>query len=133
MFAQPQPNDTIIVYFNQPIRNTGGSNVDVLIDADLNANGNRNDPGESGDTMDPSPWVLAASEPVNEPGSTFTNMASGYTTRYEFVWAPGANSIAIGTNVYVRFSRVVSTLGEYRTIWDEPIEMDAPAMAITQP
>jgi hypothetical protein len=133
MFAQPQPNDTIIVYFNQPIRNTGGSAVDVLIDADLNANGNRTDPGESGDTTDPSPWMLAPSEPVSEPGSTFTNMASGYTTRYEFVWAPGANSIAIGTNVYVRFSRVVSTLGEYRTIWDEPIEMDAPAMAITQP
>jgi hypothetical protein len=35
--------------------------------------------------------------------------------------------------VYVRFSRVVSTTGAYRTIWDQPITMDPPAVALTQP
>jgi hypothetical protein len=134
MAAQPQPGDLMIVTFNQPIRNTGGSATDVVFAQDINLNGNNTDPGEAGDTRDPSPFIISPNEPISEVGSTFANLASGYTTRYQFVLTnpPATASIALSTAVTVRFSRDIATLAEYRTIWDAPIEADATINMISQ-
>jgi hypothetical protein len=135
MAAQPQPGDVMVVTFNQPIQNTGGVAADVVFAQDINLNGNNTDPGEAGDTRDASPFRIIADEPIAESGSTFANLASGYTTRYVFALTnpPATASIALSTAVTVRFSRDIATLAEYRTIWDAPIEADATIMMISQP
>src|SRR5581483_10965446 len=97
--------------------------VDLTFSYDITQNNSQNDPGEVGDTKDPSPFVLVAAEPVAEPGYTFVNLPSGYTTRYEFGYG-GMVSVPLNTAVQIRFGRTAQTLGAYRTIWDIPVDAD---------
>jgi hypothetical protein len=123
--SQLEPGDTVVVTFNQPIKNIydPSNRVDFTFSYDITQNNSQNDPGEVGDTKDASPFVLAAVEPVAEPGFTFVNLPSGYTTRYEFGYG-GMVSVPLNTAVQVRFARTGQTLGAYRTIWDAPVDAD---------
>jgi hypothetical protein len=123
--------DRVIVVFNQPIRLVAGQNVEVLIDYDINnMNGKGDVPGEKsppGATMQQTNgFVTLPNEPIAEPMSTFANLASGYTTRYEFTYgAPGTVTVPTGTSFTLFFSEIPSSLNGYRTLWGTGVEADA--------
>lgn len=127
-----EPGDRVVVTFNQPIRLAGGQNVEVLIEADLDGMGGRgNIIGEkslpNATMQNTSGFPIVPMEPIAEPNSTFANLASGYTTRYEFTYPPGFLTVPIGTNFHVFFSEIPSSLLGYRTLWGGGIELDATA------
>lgn len=126
--------DRVIVTFNQPIRQVLSQQVEVLIELDLDGMGGRgNALGEKSlmgaMTPNTSGFPLFANEPVAEPMSTFSNMPSGYTTRYEFTYnGLGYLNVPVGTNFHVFFSEIPSSLFGYRTLWGTGIELDATAV-----
>lgn len=132
-----EPGDRVVVIFNQPIRNSGGQAVEVLIDADLNGDGMRRDQGEkslAGTTTPNSNGFQAfPAEPIAEPMSTFANMASGYTTRFEFTYpgtlgpvgmAMATVSVPVSTQFVALFGEIPSSLFGHRTLWGTAVETD---------
>ena len=124
--------DTVVITFNQPIRQLSAQ-AEVLIEADLNGSSVRGDAqGEKSLTGAMMPntngFPITQVEPTAEPNSTFTNLASNYTTRFEFAYnGVGYLNVAIGTVFHVTFSEIPSSLFGYRTLWGTGIELDATA------
>jgi hypothetical protein len=124
IMAELELGDSVVVTMNQPIKLVSGPEVQVTIDYDINNSGVKGDvAGEKGFTLGPSAFVLAANEPIAEVGSSFSNLPSGYTTRYQFFYGiPAVVPVPVGQVITAEFSKVPSTLGEYRTIWDQPLD-----------
>ncbi len=124
IMAELELGDSVVFTMNQPIKLVGGSPVQVTIDYDINNSGVKGDvPGEKGYTMGPSDFYLAPNEPIAETGSTFANLPSGYTTRYQFFYGiPATVPVPVGQAITAEFSKTQSTLSEYRTIWDQPVD-----------
>ncbi|MBK7858530.1 MAG: carboxypeptidase regulatory-like domain-containing protein [Archangiaceae bacterium] len=126
-----EPGDRVTLLFNQPVRNSGGQSVEVLIDFDINGSGTRGDVvGEKSLAAAAMPnttgFLTVANEPFGEPMSTFTNLLSGYTTRHEFIYTGAMYvPVPIGTQFTATFSEIPSSVFGYRTIWGAGVEADA--------
>ncbi len=129
--------DTVVITFNQPIRQLAAA-LEVQIDFDIN---NLNGKGDVAGELSPpgamnpqtAGFPVAAREPLNEPMSTFSNMPSGYTTRYEFVYgAPGTVTVPANTQFRMMFGKIPSSLTGFRTLWGTAVEADIQA-ALSMP
>ena len=123
------PGELVTVTFNQPVKLVGGASVEVFFDRDLNGDGTKgNAVGEIGFNQG---YPLAAAEPVAEAGSTFANLPSGYTTRYQFTYTNQNGPMAIAypnlpvtQAMVLGFGRLATSTGGYQTIWGNSVVGD---------
>jgi hypothetical protein len=127
--ATLNPTDIIEFNFNQPV---GVAQTPILyVFFDLNLGGTvaiGDAPGEVGNAVG---FPLVPFEPTNEPGTLFTLMPSGYTTRWAFGYnaLPGDTTplptITPGTvTVVASFSKIPPYSGAVQNIWGVPVLQD---------
>jgi hypothetical protein len=117
-----ETGDTVVVIFNQPIKNIGGGAVEMQFQSNI---GNTATIGDfRGEFGDPNGISIFPNEPFFETGATFPNVPSGYTTRYEIAPLITASPVNNGVAVKVLFHKLNNTLGGYQTIWGTTVDTD---------
>jgi hypothetical protein len=123
------PGDTIVFNFNQPVGVVGSPILYVFFDLNLGGTAAIGDaPGEQGNAVG---FTLFPYEPTNEPGTLFTLMPSGYTSRWAISYnaLPGDTTplptITAGTvTVVAAFSKIPPYSGATQNIWGVPVLAD---------
>src|SRR5262249_27622487 len=114
------PGDPVDVTFSLPLARFGGGTLRVAyFNKDLDGSGTIGDAlGELG--YSGAGFAIRPREPVSEPGTQFTLVASTYASRWQMLYT-GSASIPATTPVTIDFTRQLDPSSGAQSVWGVPM------------